>query len=75
MKMEMLGSQMVIRIHFQPGGPKLLHFWEAGFREVLERAKFCWQKILDAKIPIPPSAVRTYTSDGSALGCDNHTNG
>ena len=52
---------------FQPGGPELLHFWEAGFQEVLERAKLCWQKILDAKIPIPLSVVRTYTSDGSTL--------
>ena len=34
---------------------------------MLERAKLCWQKILDAKISIPLSAVRTYTSDGSTL--------
>ena len=52
---------------FQPGGPELLHFREAGFQEVLERAKLCWQKILDAKIPIPLNAVRTYMSDGSTL--------
>ena len=53
--------------HCQSGRPELLHFREAGFREVLERATLCWQKILDAKIPIPLSAVHTYTSDGSTL--------
>lgn len=48
-------------------GPELLQFLDTSLKDVDERAMLCWKKILDAKIPIPLSAVHTYNHDGSAL--------
>ena len=51
-----------------PEGPHLLHFRNSSTKDVHDRQKQCWMKIVEEKIEVPASSIKVYSQTGDCIG-------
>ena len=53
---------------YHPEGPHLLHFRNSSIKEVHDRQKQCWIKLMEEKIEVPASSIKIYSHTGDCIG-------